>query len=87
MNLSRPEQYFAEFLSALEKNDASERLITLMESSMENAPKRLVEGRKIRVPKNVWFIGTANHDETTSELADKTYDRSHIMTLPRHTIL
>ena len=84
MNLSRPEQYFAEFLSALEKNDPNERLITLMESSMENAPKRLAEGRKIRVPKNVWFIGTANHDETTSELADKTYDRSHIMTLPRH---
>lgn len=84
MNLSRPEQYFAEFLSALEKNDPKERLITLMESSMENAPKRLVEGRKIHVPQNVWFIGTANHDETTSELADKTYDRSHIMTLPRH---
>ena len=84
MNLSRPEQYFAEFLSALEKNDASERSITLMESSMENAPKRLVEGRKIRVPKNVWFIGTANHDETTNELADKTYDRAHIMVLPRH---
>jgi hypothetical protein len=84
MNLSRPEQYFAEFLSALEKNDSNERLITLMESGMENAPKRLAEGRKIRVPQNVWFIGTANHDETTSELADKTYDRSHIMTLPRH---
>ena len=84
MNLSRPEQYFAEFLSALEKNDAKERLITLMESSMENAPKRLAEGRKIRVPQNVWFIGTANHDETTNELADKTYDRAHIMTLPRH---
>ena len=84
MNLSRPEQYFAEFLSALEKNDSKERLITLMESSMENAPKRLVEGRKIRVPQNVWFIGTANHDETTNELADKTYDRAHIMVLPRH---
>lgn len=84
MNLSRPEQYFAEFLSALEKNDSNERLITLMESSMENPPKRLAEGRKIRVPQNVWFIGTANHDETTSELADKTYDRSHIMALPRH---
>ena len=84
MNLSRPEQYFAEFLSALEKNDSNERLITLMESSMENSPKRLAEGRKIRVPKNIWFIGTANHDETTNELADKTYDRAHIMVLPRH---
>lgn len=25
----------------------------------------------------------ANHDETTNELADKTYDRAHVMTLPK----
>jgi MoxR-like ATPase len=84
MNLSRPEQYFAEFLSALEKNDVKERLISLSESPLPNAPKLLVEGRKIRVPNNVWFVGTANHDETTNEFADKTYDRAHVMTLPRH---
>ncbi len=84
MNLSRPEQYFAEFLSALEKNDPRDRLISLSESQLPNAPKRLVEGRKVRVPLNVWFVGTANHDETTNEFADKTYDRAHVMTLPRH---
>jgi len=84
MNLSRPEQYFAEFLSALEKNTPSERLITLSEHAVPQAPKLLKDQRKILVPKNVWFIGTANHDETTSELADKTYDRAHVMTLPRH---
>lgn len=84
MNLSRPEQYFAEFLSALEKNNPDERLITLSEHAVAQAPNLLIEQRKIRVPKNVWFIGTANHDETTNELADKTYDRAHVMTLPRH---
>lgn len=84
MNLSRPEQYFAEFLSALEKNDSKDRLISLSESPLPNAPTLLVEGRKIRVPHNVWFVGTANHDETTNEFADKTYDRAHVMTLPRH---
>lgn len=84
MNLSRPEQYFAEFLSALEKNDPRDRLISLSESQLPNAPAMLVEGRKIRVPHNVWFVGTANHDETTNEFADKTYDRAHVMTLPRH---
>lgn len=84
MNLSRPEQYFAEFLSALEKNDPRERLISLSESQLPNAPALLVEGRRIRVPHNVWFVGTANHDETTNEFADKTYDRAHVMTLPRH---
>lgn len=84
MNLSRPEQYFAEFLSALEKNDPRDRLISLSESQLPNAPVLLVEGRKIRVPDNIWFVGTANHDETTNEFADKTYDRAHVMTLSRH---
>lgn len=83
MNLSRPEQYFAEFLSALEKNNRDERLISLSETALPNAPSMLREGRKILVPENVWFIGTANHDETTNELADKTYDRAHVMTLPK----
>ena len=83
MNLSRPEQYFAEFLSALEKNNRDERLISLAETAMPNAPVMLRDGRKILVPSNIWFIGTANHDETTNELADKTYDRAHVMTLPK----
>lgn len=83
MNLSRPEQYFSEFLSALEKNDENQRLISLTETALPNAPSMLVDGRQIKVPKNVWFIGTANHDETTNELADKTYDRAHVMTLPK----
>lgn len=83
MNLSRPEQYFAEFLSALEKNDKDERLISLSETALPNAPMMLEGGRRILVPGNVWFIGTANHDETTNELADKTYDRAHVMTLPK----
>jgi len=81
MNLSRPEQYFSEFLSALEKNDHKERLISLAETAVPNAPLKLKDGRKILVPHNVWFIGTANHDETTNELADKTYDRAHVRTL------
>lgn len=83
MNLSRPEQYFSEFLSALEKNDHKERLISLAETALPNAPLYLKDGRQILVPRNVWFIGTANHDETTNELADKTYDRAHVMTLPK----
>lgn len=83
MNLSRPEQYFSEFLSVLEKNNKRERTITLHESAMADAPALFVEQCMINLPENVWFIGTANHDETTNELADKTYDRAHVMTLPR----
>jgi len=83
MNLSRPEQYFSDFLSALPKNDINERVIPLSESPLPGAPTMLKDGRFIFVPENVWFIGTANKDETTNELADKTYDRAHIMTLPK----
>lgn len=83
MNLSRPEQYFADFLSALEK-ESGDRRVPLMESAPTNAPKLLRDGREIIVPDNVWFIGTANQDETTNELADKTHDRAFVMELPRH---
>src|SRR5690606_11426114 len=37
----------------------------------------------IKIPQNVWFIGTANHDETTKEFADKTYDRAPVMAVRR----
>jgi ATPase family associated with various cellular activities (AAA) len=83
MNLSRPEQYFAEFLSALEL-DPKDRILTLMTTGQPNGPEKLIDGRKLRIPENLWFIGTANHDETTFEFADKTYDRAHVMELPRH---
>ena len=84
MNLSRPEKYFAEFLSALEL-DPKDRVLPLMTTGQINGPELLIDGRKIKIPENVWFIGTANHDETTYEFADKTYDRAHVMELPRHT--
>ena len=82
MNLSRPEQYFAEFLSALEL-DPKDRILPLLTTSQANGPELLIDGRKVAIPNNVWFIGTANHDETTFEFADKTYDRAHVMELPR----
>ena len=84
MNLSHPEQYFADMLSALEKPDEKDRLLSLMTAPVESAPYLLKEGRKLWIPSNVWFVGTANHDETTKDFADKTYDRSHVMELPRH---
>ena len=82
MNLSRPEQYFAEFLSAIEMREG-ERNIVLMDSSVTLPPKYFVEERKIPLGNNTWFMGTANHDETTFEFADKTHDRSFMMELKR----
>lgn len=84
INLSRPEQFFADFLSALEQPMESRRL-TLVNDPVTNAPRLMVDGRHLPIPPNVWFVGTANHDESTAEFADKTYDRAHVMEMPRKT--
>ena len=80
MNLSHPEQYFADVLSALENPDR--KRFNLMTSGIESHPEGLVEdGKSIDLPNNVWFVGTANQDETTKDFADKSYDRAHVMEL------
>jgi hypothetical protein len=82
MNLSRPEHYFADFLSLLEQSPR-ERYIGLSNTPNEVLPG-LIKGGKLKIPENVRFIGTANHDETTLEFAPKTYDRSNLMEMPKN---
>lgn len=82
MNLSHPEHYFADFLSALEQQSDMQD-VELAASLEPPLPKLLRGGRRLVIPRNVWFVGTANHDETTKDFADKTYDRGHVMELPR----
>ena len=84
MNLSRPEHYFADFLSLLEQSE-DERYIAINNTPTEALPEGIVGG-KLRIPKNVRFIGTANHDETTLEFAPKTYDRSNLMDMPKNIL-
>ena len=84
INLSRPEQFFADFLSALEQ-PTEKRKITLLSDSVDAAPLLMRDGKHLPIPPNVWFVGTANHDESTTEFADKTYDRAHVMEMPRKT--
>lgn len=83
MNLSYPEQYFSDMLSALELRQDEQRLV-LMTHDVSPAPRQLQlqDGSRLPIPSNVWFVGTANHDETTLDFADKTYDRSHVMEFP-----
>ena len=80
MNLSHPEQYFSDLLSTLEL-PAEDQSLEIMTHAVAAAPGLLGEG-KLRIPQNIWFVGTANHDETTMDFADKTYDRSHVMEFP-----
>ena len=74
MNLARIEYYFAEFLSVMEMPDKSEWKIDLV-PSQEDDPKLLING-KLLIPQNLYFVGTANKDDSTYTITDKVYDRA-----------
>ncbi len=75
MNLARIEYYFADFLSMLEMPDPNEWLIDLVPDQIPGDPIHLEEG-KLLVSQNIWFIGTANRDDSTFTITDKVYDRA-----------
>jgi hypothetical protein len=75
MNLARIEYYFAEFLSIMEMPDPSEWKIDLVPDTKPSDPLKVING-KITVPNNVWFVGTANKDDSTYTITDKVYDRA-----------
>ena len=80
MNIARVEYYFAEFLSLLELPNPKERFLDVVPDVWENDPEQLVEGR-IQLPNNMWFIGTANNDDSTFAISDKVYDRAMVLNL------
>ena len=80
MNIARIEYYFAEFLSLLELPNPEERYIDVVSDKWENDPEQLKDGR-IKLPPNMWFIGTANNDDSTFAISDKVYDRAMILNL------
>lgn len=90
MNLSKVEQYFADYLKALEDAEGADRkqggAVPLMDRSDIPLPRNLKPGDSggvlLPLPDNVWFIGTANQDESTQSFAPKTQSRAHIMELP-----
>lgn len=85
MNLSRIEYYFSDFLSLMEHEEGHRqiKLINLKLSRQENGEDieylALDKGHTLKVPANVWFIGTANRDESTFVISDKVYDRATTM--------
>ena len=80
MNIARVEYYFAEFLSLLELPNPDERYLDVVSDKWESDPKQFVGGR-IKLPENMWFIGTANNDDSTFAISDKVYDRAMILNL------
>lgn len=86
MNLARIEYYFAEFLSVMEMPDVNEWKIDIVPTSEEKDPKNLING-KILIPQNLWFIGTANKDDSTFTITDKVYDRAVAIALNKRADL
>ncbi|GAB3662318.1 hypothetical protein GCM10028791_37350 [Echinicola sediminis] len=68
MNLSHVERYFADFLSVMESNDD----ILLFSGTSINGISS-----KLRLPKNLFIIGTVNIDETTNMFSPKVLDRAN----------
>lgn len=75
MNIARVEYYFAEMLSILEMPLQEEWKIEITSAVWDNDPC-LIEGGSVKIPNNVWFVGTINNDDSTFAVADKVYDRA-----------
>ncbi len=69
MNLSHVERYFADFLSAMESN---EEIPLHAEDKVENGVPS-----NIKLPSNLFIIGTVNMDETTNMFSPKVLDRAN----------
>lgn len=83
MNISRIEYYFADFLSVLQNPDDM-RILDLVSDSAgvtstpESWPEYIQDG-KLAITNNIWFIGTANKDDSTMTITDKVYDRAVVI--------
>lgn len=69
MNLSHVERYFADFLSVMESKKA---IPLYAEGTVENGVPA-----KLKVPSNLFIIGTVNIDETTNMFSPKVLDRAN----------
>ncbi|MBE6549262.1 MAG: hypothetical protein E7670_02415 [Ruminococcaceae bacterium] len=75
MNIARVEYYFAEMLSILEMPSRDEWIVDLVPSGWPTDPKHIENGRFV-LPENMWYVGTANNDDSTFAISDKVYDRA-----------
>ncbi|HKL94950.1 MAG TPA: AAA family ATPase, partial [Haploplasma sp.] len=85
INIARIEYYFAEFLSLLELPDFNKRNLDVISNKWETDPK-LLENGQITLPHNMWFIGTANNDDSTFQISDKVYDRAMVLNLDKKAV-
>lgn len=82
MNLSHVERYFADFLSAIESTKGElllhsegdkDTLLATESGGVMRVP------RTLKIPDNVFVIGTINVDETTYMFSPKVLDRANVI--------
>jgi hypothetical protein len=73
MNLSHVERYFADFLSTMESGD----IIPLHKIFPEPTKELITIPQALKLPKNLFIIGTVNIDETTYMFSPKVLDRAN----------
>lgn len=83
MNLSHVERYFADFLSAME----SKEKISLhkSEDELKKINKETIP-QSLKIPKNLFVIGTVNVDETTYMFSPKVLDRANVIEFSTITV-
>jgi len=80
MNLAHVEQYFAEFLSCTESNQPLDLHQDADLESGAGQNERAIP-RRLPIPRNVYFTGTVNVDETTYMFSPKVLDRAFTIEL------
>lgn len=83
MNLAPVEHYFSDFLSVVESRERNEANLIATDPLPLDLPRAEPGGedqhkhlRDLRVPSNLYLIGTANMDETTRMFSPKVLDRA-----------
>lgn len=79
MNLSHVERYFADMLSAIETEDAWISLHSGMNDLPGGEGDSLLVPARLRLPKNLFIVGTVNVDETTYMFSPKVLDRANVI--------
>lgn len=74
MNLSHVERYFADILSAIESNET-----LFLHHDKERKANGVTIPSELRLPQNLFIIGTVNVDETTYMFSPKVLDRANVI--------
>jgi 5-methylcytosine-specific restriction protein B len=79
MNLSHVERYFADFLSAMESDNAPLSLHGVAAGLVLDGATALTVPAELKLPPNLFIIGTVNVDETTYMFSPKVLDRANVI--------